>query len=213
MCFETGWPIPSETCAVYISTKMSLHSGQRVKQCKHMTKQRKLSFPMLSSFLLHLFPSLFSFGCLSFRKEKRWVASVQTSVQLRAWICGWMSTYDHLSERVCIFGGIFCVCLCVCAGLVLCWLWLCWLRTRYQVTLVIVECVDKNNETFANRDSVGPLKGLRRGLTLPEDIAADRGGRWAREWKAKKRHRDRARARVSPIFFFAVLIPKKTCYK
>ncbi len=38
-------------------------------------------------------------------------------------------------------------------------------------------CVDKNNETFANRDSVGPLKGLRWGLTLPEDIASDQEGR------------------------------------
>lgn len=42
---------------------------------------------------------------------------------------------------------------------------------------MIVECVDKNNETFANKDSVEPLKGLRWGLTLPEDIASDQVGR------------------------------------
>lgn len=58
------------------------------------------------------------------------------------------------------------------------------LDSLYQVTLVIVECVDKNNETFANRDSAGQLKGLRRGLTLPQDIESNQEGKWKREWKS-----------------------------
>lgn len=49
------------------------------------------------------------------------------------------------------------------------------LRTLYQVTLVIVKCVDENNETFANGDSVRPLKGLRCGLT--DDIKSEQVGR------------------------------------
>lgn len=68
----------------------------------------------------------------------------------------------------------------------LCQVSLCRLRTQDQVTLVIVERVDKNNETFANRESVGPLRRLRWGLTLPEDIASDRGGWQRRKGKAKK---------------------------
>lgn len=53
------------------------------------------------------------------------------------------------------------------------------------MTLVIVECVDRNNEVFANRDSVRPLRGLWWGLTLPEDIASNQEGKY-RESEKKR---------------------------
>lgn len=157
-------------------------------------KPSSFFLPSFSSSSFDFFPP---FGCLFFSKEKhQWVASDICANECAA-VCLYLClNVNILSECMCIFIGGFFFFVGVRTS-VLCWLWLCWLWTRYQVTLVILECVDKNNETFANRSSAGRLKGLRWGLTLPGDIAFDQGGRWKRGWKAKNGQGDQERVEVS----------------
>ena len=77
--------------------------------------------------------------------------------------------------------------------------------------MIVWECVDKNNETFANRDSVGPLKGLRWGLTLPEDTASDQKGKVKARTKSKETGTETESEPecVTDLFLHSILIPKK----
>lgn len=175
------------------------NSVEHVNMHQHFTF---LPFPHLhfTFFVCLLIPQKrqTSMGCYCMRANERAAVCLKVNI----WTSEWAQVYLLVFFFVCARVGV------------LCWLWLCWLWTRYQVTLVIVECVDKNNETFANRDSVGPLKGLRWGLTVPEDIASDQEGRWKRMKSRERACRPRVSQSMSPISFYTTQTccfdPKKT---
>lgn len=61
-----------------------------------------------------------------------------------------------------------------------------------------LECMDRNDETFANRDSVGLLKGAQVGIDTTS--RSNQEGRWKRDRKAKNEHWDQEWSRVSQSF-------------
>lgn len=90
-------------------------------------------------------------------------------------LCVSVAQCQHMSiwaSALCIVFVMFFVCVKLS---VLCWL--CETLTKYQVTLVIVECADKNNETFANRHSVKTVKGFQ--------VRADTARRYC-IWRSRK---------------------------
>lgn len=97
---------------------------------------------------------------------------------------------------VCSFRIFFCVCVCVKLS-VLCWLCETW--TKYQVTLVIVECADENNETLLTDTQWNHRAFSGGGWHCLEDIASDQVGRWTRRQKRSK-YEKRVRGTVTDVF-------------